>query len=325
MKKAELTPIRCRDLVFIPFENREEWLGIRRNYIGGSDAGAIVGLNEWNSPFSVWAEKTGNMPEFSGNISTRVGTYLEDLVAKLFMEETGKKVQRLKYTIVNPLYPFACANIDREVIGEDAVLEIKTTTSFGAIKKFRSGEYPEQWYGQMVHYLAVTGAKKAYLAALENNRELRVFELERDEGEIKALMEAERYFWDNYVKTCTPPPVDGHRATTEAIRSIYPEDDGDAVDLSDIEAEFALRKRLKTTLKDVENEIDEIENRIKLAIGEASKGTAGLYTATWKTQTRNSLDAEALKADYPEIDFSKYTKSTQSRVFRITEQKPKKS
>ena len=325
MKKDERMPIRCRDLIFIPVENREEWLGLRRNHIGGSDAGAIVGLNEWNSPFSVWAEKTGNVPEFSGNISTRVGTYLEDLVAKLFMEETGKKVQRLKYTIVNPLYPWACANIDREVIGEDAVLEIKTTGSIGAIQKFRNGEFPDQWYAQVTHYMAVTGAKKAYLAALESNRELHIFELERDEDEINALMDAEQYFWETYVKTMTPPPADGHRATTDAIKNIYPEDDGDAVDLSDIEAEFALRKRLKTTLKDVENEIDEIENRIKLKIGEASKGTAGLYTATWKTQTRNTLDAEALKADYPDIDFSKYTKSTQSRVFRITEQKPKKS
>ena len=181
---TERNPIRNRGLKMIPYGSHEEWLKIRKGYIGGSDAGAIIGLNPYNSAFSVWAEKTGQTPEFEGNISTRVGTYLEDLVAKLFMEETGKQVQRMNFTIVNADYPWACANIDREVIGEDAVLEIKTTTSFGAIRKFRNGEYPEQWYGQMVHYLAVTGAKKAYLAALENNRELRIFELDRDEEEF---------------------------------------------------------------------------------------------------------------------------------------------
>ena len=157
----ERNPIRNRGLTLIPYGSHEEWLKIRKGYIGGSDAGAIIGLNPYASAFSVWAEKAGSVPEFEGNISTRVGTYLEDLVAKLFMEETGKTVQRLNFTIVNPAYPWACANIDREVIGEDAVLEIKTTTSFGAIKKFRSGEYPEQWYGQMVHYLAVTGGKES--------------------------------------------------------------------------------------------------------------------------------------------------------------------
>ena len=108
MKKSDRTPIRSRDLTFIPFDSHDEWLTIRRNYIGGSDAGAVVGMNEWSSPLSVWADKTGSAPAFSGNVSTRVGAYLEDLVAKLFMEETGKTVQRLKFTVVNPAYPFAC-------------------------------------------------------------------------------------------------------------------------------------------------------------------------------------------------------------------------
>lgn len=117
----ERHPIRNRGLQMIPYGSHEEWLKIRKGYIGGSDAGAIIGLNPYNSAFSVWAEKTGQVPEFEGNISTRVGTYLEDLVAKLFAEETGKQVQRLNFTLVNPDYPWACANIDREIIGEDAV------------------------------------------------------------------------------------------------------------------------------------------------------------------------------------------------------------
>jgi hypothetical protein len=169
--------------------------------------------------------------------------------------------------------------------------------------------------------MAVTGVKKAYLAALESNRELHIFELERDEDEIKALMEAERYFWDNYVKTCTPPPADGHRATTETVGKMYPDDNGDDVDLTDIAEDFAQRKRLKESRNAIDAQMDEIDNRIKLRMGEASKGTAGLFSASWKVQTRNSFDAEALKADYPEIDLSKYTRSTQSRVFRVTEKK----
>lgn len=325
MKKSDRTPIRSRDLTFIPFDSHDEWLTIRRNYIGGSDAGAVVGMNEWSSPLSVWADKTGSAPAFSGNVSTRVGAYLEDLVAKLFMEETGKTVQRLKFTIVNPAYPFACANIDREVVGEDALLEIKTTGSIGVIQKFRNGEFPDQWYAQVTHYMAVTGVKKAYLAALESNRELHIFELDRDEDEIKALMDAERYFWENYVKTMTPPPADGHRATTETVGKMYPDDGGDDVDLTDIAEDFAQRKRLKESRNAIDSQIETIDNRIKLRMGEASKGTAGLFSASWKVQTRNSFDAEALKADYPEIDLSKYTRSTQSRVFRVTEQKPKKS
>lgn len=318
---TERNPIRNRGLKMIPYGSRDEWLKIRRGYIGGSDAGAIVGMNPYASAFSVWAEKTGKVPEFEGNISTRTGTLLEDLVARLFMEETGKKVQRLNFTLVNPDYPWACANIDREIIGEDAILECKTTNSFVNVKKFRTGEYPEMWYAQMTHYLAVTGAKKAYLAVLSECRDFRVFELERDEEEIKALMNAEKEFWNDYVLTKKTPPVDGHSATGEAIKKMFDIDDGSTADLSGLEHVFDQRKSLIAHQKAVKSQIDELDNSIKLAMKNDSEGSCGGFRVSWKVQTTSGLDREAIKRDYPEIDFSKYV--TQSRVFRVTEKKVK--
>ena len=98
-----------KDIKLIPWEDHDEWLRIRKGYIGGSDAGAIVGLNPYSSQFSVWAEKTGRIPEFEGNVRTAVGTALEDFVARMFMDEAGKKVQRCNFTLVNSRYPWACA------------------------------------------------------------------------------------------------------------------------------------------------------------------------------------------------------------------------
>ena len=46
----------------ISYSNHEEWLSIRNKYIGGSDAGAVVGLDDYKSPYSLWAEKTGRIP-----------------------------------------------------------------------------------------------------------------------------------------------------------------------------------------------------------------------------------------------------------------------
>ena len=56
--------------------NHEEWLALRHKYIGGSDAAAVVGLNAYVSPYTLWAEKTGRLPGFEGNLATEVGTYL---------------------------------------------------------------------------------------------------------------------------------------------------------------------------------------------------------------------------------------------------------
>lgn len=320
----ERNPIRNRGLKMIPVDQEkrhDEWLQIRRGYIGGSDAGAIIGLNPYASAFSVWAEKTGKTPEFGGNISTRTGTLLEDLVARLFMEETGKKVQRLNFTIVNEEYPFACANIDREIIGEDAILECKTTTSYLNVKKFRTGEYPEQWYAQMTHYLAVTGAKKAYLAVLIECRDFRIFELERDEEEIKALMDAERHFWNTYVLTRKTPPVDGHSATSDTIKQMFTEEAGDNVDLSGLLDTFQRRKILKGQIDSLNEQMDSLDNSIKVAMGSNPKGTCGRFSVSWKIQNTNGLDRKKMKEDFPEIDFKKY--ATQSRIFRVTEKKEK--
>ena len=319
---SERNPIRNRGLTLIPYSDHDEWLNIRKGYIGGTDASAIVGMNEYRKPFTVWAEKTGQVPEFQGNTATKVGTYLEDLVARLFMEETGKQVQRMNFTIVNPDLPWACANIDREIIGEDALLEIKTTSSFDNMKMLRNGEYPDMWYCQMTHYLAVTGAKKAYLAVLLGNSEFKTFELERNEEEIKSLMDAERDFWNAYIVTKRTPPTDGHSSTTETIKKLFKVEGGEEVDLDGCEIAFQQRKALKEQIDKLKEEVDKIENSIKVVMGEASVGTCGNFKVTWKTQRTSGLDRDAIKADYPDIDFTKY--ATESRVFRINEKKGKK-
>ena len=210
----------------IKYENHEEWLSIRSKYIGGSDAGAVVGLNPYKSAYALWAEKTGKVPGFEGNLTTKVGAYLEELVAKLFEEETGKKVQRMNTSIHNTDYPYAIANIDRKVIGEKALLEIKTTNSIPIMKQLRGTEFPEAYYAQVVHYLAVTGLEKAYLAVLVNCRELKIYELERDQAEIDALMGAEDAFW-KLVESDTPPAVDGSDSTGDTLLSMYPASTGE--------------------------------------------------------------------------------------------------
>ena len=68
----------------IPFSSHDEWLAIRRRYIGGSDAGAVMGMNPYSSPFAVWAEKTGAVEPFEGNLKTKIGTAFEEFVAQLF-------------------------------------------------------------------------------------------------------------------------------------------------------------------------------------------------------------------------------------------------
>lgn len=300
----------------IAYSSREEWLELRKKYIGGSDAAAVVGLNPYSSPYSLWAEKTGRVPGFEGNITTKIGAYLEDPVAEIFTDETGKKVRRQNRMVVNDDYPWACADVDRLIIGEDAILEIKTTNSLGNMRMLRNGEYPTQYYCQMTHYLAVTGAKKAYLAVLINCREFKWFELERDEDEIRALMEEERKFWE-LVKSDTPPQTIGNPADETTLQTLYPEGDGTTCDLFGCAGMLEQYEELNKTIGELKSQQDAIAQQIKQYMGAAETGRVDGWKVKWASSTRRSIDSKALKAAMPDV-FDKYSKESVSRTFKIT-------
>lgn len=298
------------------FDSREEWLKFRANYIGGSDAAAVIGLNPYVSAFSLWAEKTRQSPAFDGNLATRTGTYLEPFVAKLFEEQTGKKVRNENASLVNSDYPWAVADVDRMVVGEDAGLEIKTTSSL-ATKKFKNGSYPPQYYVQVTHYLAVTGKAKWYLAILIGNSDFKVFEIERDESEIAALMQAEKEFWSNYVVPKIAPPPDGQEPTDESIKILYPESDGGSMSLFGRDVLLDRYFDLADQIKELQRQQDEIKQTIQLDMGDTEIALADNYKVIWKTQTRSTFDHKRFAADHPDMKLDPYYRTTSTRAFNV--------
>lgn len=299
--------------------SHEEWLELRSHYIGGSDAAAVVGLNRFSSPYALWAEKTGRLPGFEGNLATEVGTYLEEFVAKKFEAETGKRVRRVNQSFLNSEYPWAIANIDRDIVGEDAGLEIKTTSELN-LKRFAGGEYPENYYAQCVHYMAVTGKQRWYLAVLIGNREFRWFVIERDEAEIAALMDAEREFWE-HVKNNTPPEIDGAQATTEAIKTIYAEGNESSIDLFWIEPALEQYIALGKQIGELKEMQDECANKVKSYMGDAGSGECAHYRVSWKSSSCRRFDSKKFFRDHPDITADDYYKVSNTRTFRVTKVK----
>ena len=299
--------------------SREEWLMRRRKTIGGSDAAGIVGLSRWASPFSVWADKTGRAAEKEDTEAMRQGRDLEDYVARRWMEESGKRVYRLPAMLYHPKYPFAHADVDRMVMGENAGLECKATFSLD-LKQFNGVEFPVQYYAQCVHYLAVTGAGRWYLAVLAYGRGFFTFVLERDQAEIDALMAAEADFW-KLVEQDTPPDADGSEATSAALREIFPISEQTTADLFGRDTVLREYMRLKEDKKALDTRIGEIENTIKADMGEAESGLCGSFHISWKSQNRQTFQAKEFAKDHPSIDLAPYYKNTNLRPFKVTVEK----
>ena len=301
----------------LQYKDHDEWLALRQGYVGGSDADAIVGKNPWKSMYELWAEKTGKLPPTEEKLIMRVGSFLEEFVAEEFERQTGKKVRRKNRVLVNDKYPFACANLDRTIVGEKAFLECKTTQSLAVKKQVGGEEFPDIYYAQVLHYLAVTGYERAYLAVLVENREFHIFTLERNEEEIGALMMLEREFW-RQVESNVAPPVDGSESTSETLEILYPEADGSTADLwayeSDIDAYMGFKRQIKelTTLADAK------ANVIKEAMKNASKGVAGKYKVSYPTQVRRAFETKRFEAEHPDIDLSSYYAESSYRIFKVT-------
>ena len=295
----------------------EVWLEHRQKSIGGSDASAILGMNTYCSPYTVWADKLGKLPPKEDNEAMRLGRDLEDYVAKRFTEETGKKVRRENNIIINPDYPYAHANVDRMVVGEEAGLECKTTSVLN-LKRFKDGEYPENYYVQCVHYLMVTGAKRWYLGVLILGVGFKHFTIERDEDEIAALAKSEEAFWE-YVKNNTPPEADGSDSTSETLTTLYPESNGNTVNLFAYEDSLRQYIAIGKQIDELKKLKDEMANNVKAFMGDAGKGESNNFKVSWSSYLRTTFDHKKFASDNPNLDLSQYYKSSNTRTFKVNE------
>ena len=301
----------------IPFDSREQWLELRKQGIGGSDAAAVVGLSKWSSPLAVYADKLGIIPEREDNEAMRQGRDLEAYVAERFMEQTGLKVRRENHILINEERPFMFANIDRRIVGEDEGLECKTTSVYNRTD-FEGGDVPPEYYAQCQHYMAVTGWRVWHLAILVLNKGFYVFRVERNEEDIQALIKAEQEFWENNVLAGIPPEPLEH--DSETLIKLYPNSHDTYIPLYGVSKELLELNEKKKAAKDLEEEIKNLENRVKATLGDAGEGSDDNFIVTWKSQSRTSLDGTRLKKELPDV-YETYSKESSFRVLRIKESK----
>jgi putative phage-type endonuclease len=299
--------------------SHEKWLEYRKKGIGGSDAGAICGLNPYVSPVTVWADKKSKIPPKPDNEAMRQGRDFEDIVAKRFCEETGKKVRRCNYIIQHDEYPFMLANVDRLVVGETAGLECKTCSAYGA-DQWKNGKIPAHYEAQCLHYMAVTGLDHWYIACLilGAGGGLVWKRIDRDDDAIKFLESIEERFWNSYIIGDDIPDPDGSDAYSDMLKQFYPKsrEDIETVELYGYDEKLDRIMEINELVKKLNTEREQIEQDIKLYMKDAERAESNNYRVTWKTTASNRLDSKKLKKELPAI-YEGYSNKTESRRFLI--------
>ncbi len=295
---------------------REQWLYQRKRGIGGSDAGAICGLNPYVSPMDIYLDKISPEIDESDNEAMRQGRDLEEYVATRFCEETGKKVRRTNFMYVNKQYPFMFANVDRLVVGENAGLECKTASAY-ASSQWENGNVPSQYIIQCNHYMAVTGADRWYLAVVILGKAFRFICVERDEKAISDLIFIEDRFWNENVLRNLPPDPDGSDASEKVLKSLYSKaTSGKEIRLSGYDEDLKRHDELDGLIDKLMKEKRAIEERIKLSMEDAETAYTDDYLISWKQYEQERLDSKKLKTENPDI-YDNYSKKVSTRRFII--------
>lgn len=296
--------------------SRQEWLLLRKQGIGGSDAGAVCGLNPYSSPMKVFVDKTSRETEEINNEAVRTGNDLEQYVAERFMEASGLKVRRSNYMYRNKEYPFMIADIDRLVIGEDAGLECKTASAYSA-DKWADGKIPLHYMVQCFHYMAVTRKHTWYIACVILGREFTFRKIDWDDALIGQLIDVEREFWESHVVPGIMPAPDGSEACDTILNRYFKNTrNAGVMELSGFDEKLERRQEILSLIGQLQTEQKQIDQEIKLYMKENEFAANARYRVSWSSVDTTRLDTKRIKEEKPEI-YASYARTTSSRRFTV--------
>ena len=245
--------------------SREEWLGWRRMGIGGSDVSVIAGVNPYRSIYELWEDKLGlRNPEESENEYIHFGNVLEPVVKAEFTRRTGLKIRNKRVILQSDQYPFMLADLDGTINenGEMVIFEAKTATEYK--KDVWQKGVPEEYMYQIQHYMAVTEAKKTYIAALVGGNSFIYHEVYRDESMIQELIKMEERFWKENVLKGIEPEADGSKATTDFLNQKYKKSSGKEIELPKETMELiASYDAFSEQIKRLQKQKEKVANQIR--------------------------------------------------------------
>lgn len=307
MNKNELLNIlENKETTILEFETKEQWRDLRNRGIGGSDIGAILGVNKYRSMVDVFIDKTQGS-KFEGNQYTYWGNKLEDVIREEFSLKNASKFEvfKIDYTMK---YQNLVANVDGIVrnieTGEYGVLEIKTANGF-SINDWSDGEVPKSYYAQVVHYLAVTGFKFAIIVVLIGGNDYREILIQRNEEEIKYIVESVNNFWNEYILTDTIPAPDGSDAYSD-----YQKEKVEKLALiNEIEIDEELEKMIEkrndliVQMKEIETNKNLIDQQIMNVMieNDSEKATNANYKIKIVSQKRSRVDKKKFESENEEL------------------------
>lgn len=330
-EKKELSKEDLKEIVppivkIFEYENQEKWHELRGIGIGGSDIGAILGVNKYKSAIDIYIDKTEGKKQ-DGNRFTHFGHKLEKVVFEEFQERhSNMKCYTVPYTIQRGV---CVANVDGMVYDpvkdRYGVLELKTTSAYNK-DEWTGDTVPQSYYAQVQHYLYVTGLSFAYIACLVGGNDYKEFYIERSLEDIDYIQKKATDFWKNHVMKKVPPMLDGSDSYSKYLLEKADKENEKVIELNELNAKAEEIKALDEQIKNLEQQLELKKQEIILELNNnhCNKAISSDYKFTITTQARNSVDKKLMEKENPELVAQykevekRYSTSKESKYIKIT-------
>jgi len=191
----------------------------RRWFIGGSDAGIIMGSDE-AALIRLWREKRGEAePEdLSGNLIVQLGVATEELNRAWYNRNTGRRVTDVQRRVKHSAIPWMAATLDGIVEGIEAVFEAKFMLPWS----FSEEAAAEKYMAQVQHNMWVTHLRTSVLSIITGGGKWVEITISMDPLYLTVLVSAEKKFWRCVLSGETPHLINAEppRPRIEAIRIV---------------------------------------------------------------------------------------------------------
>lgn len=277
----------------------------RTGFIGGSDMGAILGVDRFRTPLDVWREKVGEALPFEGNADTQRGTVLEPVAAKEYAERARVALARVNKPLIHPEHPFLMGRVDRRILGRREIGEIKCPR-LGAFSKMRREGLDESKIAQMQWYVGLgefdAGTWIVFCADLWDflgTAETPGIRVEADPVLYASMVERAVHFWREHVEKRIPPT----QAQADEFKLEIERAGGRPAILRE-DVEFVNAMGLLREAKALSAEAEMLEDQAKERLAELIDRKPGVYVApgarlSFSMAARTSFDKKSLIASRP--------------------------
>jgi putative phage-type endonuclease len=277
-------------------QGSQAWLDYRKNKIGASDAGAILGISPYDSPYSLWMKKLGLSPDKQSTPAMERGKVLEIQARRMLEESKGHFLYQS--IIESEQYPFLCSSMDGITRDSDFACEIKCLN----IDDHDNGHVPEHYIPQLQHQMLCCDLQEITYVAYNPNSEKPFYTIvvKRDEAFLADYIPKAKAFYD-CMRTFTAP-------------ELCPKDYRDMSQ----DADYRIAEAAYVNLSEEIEKLEKQKEQVKVKLLDISDGNniQGAYTKMTHYLRKGAIAYDKIP-ELTQIDLEQYRKPVVSSV-RIT-------